>query len=130
MDYTDIIAQAIALGNEPNIRFENDDDYKPFDEYVDKLIMDGYIVKHDQWDFTGDKFAELLNEKLSLLNSKYRIISESETVNDPRITASIKDNAVRVKGQAVYFMLVENETVVKQMIFTWSYEPVTLWDLE
>ena len=113
-DFTHIIAEYLANDNCPELSFDNDDEYAPFDEYIDKQISDGSIVKLDTWSFIGTGWADKINAKLVDMNSSLQLVSVSST--DARIST-------KIKGQGVYFIITDNNIDIGFLILSWSYSP-------
>lgn len=116
-DFLTYIATALSQGECPDLAFDNDTEYKSFDKYVDEQIADGSIVKHSQWSFTGEGWAEKVNQKLIQFDSLYRLVAVS--CNDERLYT-------KVKGQGVYFIVTKDGNDESSLIFTWSFEPFYL----
>lgn len=95
-----------------------DEEYEIYDEYIDKLIAKGKIIKHTQYDFTGEGLAIIINKYLVKINSQKRIIALQ--TDDPRID-------MKVKGQGVYFLVSDNTGEDKIVILSFSSNCLTFW---
>ena len=94
------------------------DQHKKYDMYTDMLIAEGKIIKHSQYDFTGEGLAIIINEELEKLGSKQRIIALQ--TDDPRIYT-------KVKGQGVYFLIENCPSDENMAILTFGYNCLTFW---
>lgn len=86
----------LTFAGDENLEF-SDDEFLDYDKFIDNEILNGNLVKYDEYNFIGEGFIKRINEKLNL-----NIIALNPY--DPRID-------MRCKGQAVYF-LVNNEIAI------------------
>ena len=114
------VTEALIKGRCPNIHFDNDTDYQPFDQYVDKLLENKLIIKNSEYDFMGVGWADLVNSKLHQLESAYLLRAVHCTDNKLDM---------KVKGQAVYFIITKDGNDWKSLIFTWSWDPFHVFNL-
>ena len=112
--YTKQIIDSLSLGECPDIEFDNDEDFKPFNQYIDMLFNQGLLVKHDQYDFEGVGFANLINQSLT----NYKLIP---------VRSSDNRLITKAKGQAVYFILTKDGNDIGSLIMTWCYDPFHLF---
>lgn len=96
-----------AFTNNENLEF-TDKEFYYYDQFIDDEIANGNLIKHDQYNFIGKKFAMKFNEYPSL-----DIVALNPY--DLRIDT-------RCKGQAAYF-LVNNEIAV----LTFSTNSITFF---
>lgn len=89
-----------------------------YDEYIDFLIANKKIIKHSQYDFTGEGLAIMINDGLEKLSSNNKVVALR--TNDSRIDT-------RVKGQGVYFLITNFEYDESIAILTWGSDAVTFW---
>lgn len=80
----------LAFANNENLIF-TDDEFIDYDKFIDDEILNGNLIKCDEYNFRGVKFAAKINEKLS---SKIVALYP----HDSRID-------MRCKGQAAYFLV-------------------------
>jgi hypothetical protein len=86
----------ISFANNENLIF-TDEEFIEYDKFIDDEISAMNLIKCDEYNFRGVKFADKINEKLS---SKIVALYP----HDSRID-------MRCKGQAAYF-LVNNEIAI------------------
>jgi hypothetical protein len=106
-----------AISNKEGFPFNDiqSSEYKVFRTFIQKELADKRIIKHTEFKFTGSGLAELLTQKLDKLNLK--VVDE---IDDKEWECS-----VRVMGQAVYFIVHNEENQPYGVIFTWSLNPIT-----
>ena len=113
-NYTEQIIKSLSVGQCPDIEFETDKDYKPFNQYIDFLFKDKLLIKYGQYQFEGIGFANLINQSLT----SYKLIPVKST--DKRLIT-------KAKGQAVYFILTHQNVDVASLVFTFSFDPFHLF---
>jgi hypothetical protein len=96
----------------------SNDQYGEYDKYIDLLIDEGKIVKHSEYDFTGEGLADLINNELEIMNSPSRV--KVLKTNDSSIET-------RVKGQGVYFCVTTENKTEKIGILTWTLNALTFF---
>lgn len=120
-DYLNSIVEALSTGECPTFDFNDDEEFKPFDEYIDYLLFNKYIIKESPYHFYGVKYADLINNKLSILESPYRLYAVRH--DDKRLSTHIK-------GQGCYFILTKNNEDMVEIIFDWSWTPFHMFELK
>jgi len=99
-----------SFAHNENLIF-TDEEFYYYDEFIDDEISDGNLIKCDEYNFSGVKFAEKINEKSSL---DIRVLCPYDSRID-----------MRSKGQAAYF-LVNNEIA----ILNFSLNAITFFPLK
>ena len=117
-DLLKYIISCLQNGQEPKI--EGKYDFSIIDKYVDEEIANGNIIKHSEYDFTGNGWASMVNKELGICHSIYSIEAVKNT--DKRLET-------KVKGQAVYFILKKIGLDNMAVIFDWSVNPITFHEL-
>lgn len=112
--FTAQIIKSLSVGECPDLIFDNDQEYKPFGDYIDTMLDDGLLIKHGEYDFSGEGFAVMINQQLT----DYQLTAVRST--DTRLDT-------KAKGQAVYFVLSKNGTDVGSLIWTFSHDPFHLF---
>ena len=114
MDFLTTISLSLSKGECPQLEYT-----KEFDQYMDQLLADGLLIKHDTYSFSGKGWAEKINENLIQMNSPYRLIAVYSS--DNRLYTV-------VKGQAIYFLVTNNDQIANVMILTFSDKPFVFVD--
>jgi hypothetical protein len=117
-DLLKYVILCLCDGQEPDV--ENNYDFDIVDKYVDEEIAKGNIVKHSEYDFTGNGCASMINKELIKCNSIYSIEAVKNT--DKRLKT-------KIKGQGVYFILKKNYLDNMGIIFDWSCDLIRFHEL-
>lgn len=92
----------------------SDQQHCQYDKYIDLLIDEKKIIKHGEYDFTGKGFALTINGELEDI----KVIPLKR--DDCRIDT-------KVKGQGVYFLVVNGIDPDVVAILTFGLDAITFW---